>query len=293
VVTPPNLLLLLLGVLQTYPKRLWDSTWEVFSEDMQYKRRKLLNFSALHLTDSQKKDYALVEIEKLMRQASKSMKDYPQIEMPSADQLAEIGNRLMNEETNYNMDEQRDQHHRIYNNLNEEQKNAFNAVMDSVDNNLGKLIFVEGYGGTSKTYLWKAIMTKLRSEEKIFLAVTSCGIAALLLAGRRTAYSCFHIPLNITDDSTCDMKQSTDLATLLNKTSLILWDEAPMAHRNCFEALDKSLRDILRCRDENSDKKPFGGMTVVLGGDFRQILPVVPKGKRGQIVNASIKCSYL
>jgi hypothetical protein len=161
VVTPPNLLLLLLGVLQTYPKRLWDSTWEVFSEDMQYKRRKLLNFSALHLTDSQKKDYALVEIEKLMRQASKSMKDYPQIEMPSADQLAEIGNRLMNEETNYNMDEQRDQHHRIYNNLNEEQKNAFNAVMDSVDNNLGKLIFVEGYGGTSKTYLWKAIMTKL------------------------------------------------------------------------------------------------------------------------------------
>jgi hypothetical protein len=89
------------------------------------------------------------------------MKDYPQIEMPSADQLAEIGNRQINEETNYNMDEQRDQHHRIYNNLNEEQKNAFNAVMDSVDNNLGKLIFVEGYGGTSKTYLWKAIMTKL------------------------------------------------------------------------------------------------------------------------------------
>jgi hypothetical protein len=59
-----------------------------------------------------------------------------------------------------------------------------------------------------------------------------------------------------------------------------------MEHRNCFEALDKSLRDILRCRDENSDKKPFGG-------DFEQILPVVPKGKTGQIVNASIKCSYL
>jgi hypothetical protein len=66
-----------------------------------------------------------------------------------------------------------------------------------------------------------------------------------------------------------------------------------MAHRNCFEALDKSLRDILRCIDENSDKKPFGGMTVVLGGDFRQILPVVPNAKRGQIVNASIKRSYL
>jgi hypothetical protein len=68
--------------------------------------------------------------------------------------------------------------------------------------------------------------------------------------------------LNTTDESTCDIKQSTDLAALLNKTSLILWDEAPMTHMNCFEALDKSLRDILRCRDKNNDKKPFGGMTI-------------------------------
>jgi hypothetical protein len=66
-----------------------------------------------------------------------------------------------------------------------------------------------------------------------------------------------------------------------------------MAHRNCFEALDKSLRDILRCRNENSDNMPFGGMTVVLGGDFRQVLPVVTKGRREHIVNASIKRSYL
>jgi hypothetical protein len=57
----------------------------VLSEDMQYKRRKLLNFLALHLTGSQKKDYVLIEIEKLIRQAGKSMKDYPQIEIPSAE----------------------------------------------------------------------------------------------------------------------------------------------------------------------------------------------------------------
>jgi hypothetical protein len=63
-----------------------------------------------------------------------------------------------------------------------------------------------------------------------------------------------------------------------------------MAHRNCFEALDKSLCDILRCTNENSDKIPFGGMIVVLGGDFKQILPMVTKGRREHIVNASIKC---
>jgi hypothetical protein len=38
---------------------------------------------------------------------------------------------------------------------------------------------------------------------------------------------------------------------------------------------------------------PFSGMAVVLGGDFRQILLVVTKGRREHIVNDSIKCSYL
>jgi hypothetical protein len=128
-----------------------------------------------------------------------------------------------------------------------------------------------------KTYLWKAITTKIRSAGKIVLAVASCGIVALLLEGGTTAHSRFHIPLNTTDESTCDIKQHSDLAALLNKTSDILWDEAPMAHRNCFKALDKTLWDILRCTNENSDKMPFGGMTVVLGGYFRQILPVVAK----------------
>jgi hypothetical protein len=135
--------------------------------------------------------------------------------------------------------------------------------MESMDQNLGKQIFVEGYGGTGKTYLWKAITTKIRSEGNIVLALASCEIAALLVDGGRTAHSRFHIPLNITDESTCEIKQGSDLADLIKRTSLILWDEAPMAHRNCFETLNKSLRDILRCTHENSDSRPFSGMTVL------------------------------
>jgi hypothetical protein len=166
-------------------------------------------------------------------------------------------------------------------------------IMEFVDTNQEKLIFIDGPGGTGKTYLWKAVTTKIRSKGKIVIAVASCGITALLLEDGRTAHSRFHIPLNTTDESMCDIKQGIDLAALLNKTSLIIWDEAPKAHRNCFETLDKSLHDILWCRNENSDRMSFGGMTIVLGGDFRQILPVVPKGKREHIVNALIKCSYL
>jgi len=119
------------------------------------------------------------------------------------------------------------------------------------------------------------------------------GIAALLLPGGRTAHSRFQIPINVTDTSTCAFKQGSHLAKLMTRASLIIWDEAPMAHRNCFEAVDRSLRDILHFSDPQSGEKPFGGKTVVLGGDFRQILPVVSKGRREEIVEASINRSSL
>ncbi|KAL6531976.1 hypothetical protein OROGR_013946 [Orobanche gracilis] len=66
-----------------------------------------------------------------------------------------------------------------------------------------------------------------------------------------------------------------------------------MTHRYCFEALDRSLKDVMRSSDGSKSEKPFGGLVVVLGGDFRQILPVVPKGTRHDIVHASISSSRL
>jgi hypothetical protein len=62
-------------------KFLWKSTWQVLFEDMQYRRRRIPNFRTLQLYDSRMKAYALIEIEKFMRQVGRSIKDYPQIEM--------------------------------------------------------------------------------------------------------------------------------------------------------------------------------------------------------------------
>ncbi|KAH0712623.1 hypothetical protein KY289_008582 [Solanum tuberosum] len=66
-----------------------------------------------------------------------------------------------------------------------------------------------------------------------------------------------------------------------------------MANKLCFEALDRTLRDILQDRYENSAMKPFGGITFVCGGDFRQILPAIPKGTRGDIVDAELNYTQL
>jgi hypothetical protein len=83
------------------------------------------------------------------------------------------------------------------------------------------------------------------------------------------------------------------LAELIQVASLIIWDEAPMTHRRCFEALDRTMRDILSEQDPANVVLPFGGKPVVLGGDFRQILSVVRKGSQASVVNASITNSRL
>lgn len=125
------------------------------------------------------------------------------------------------------------------------------------------------------------------------MPIASSAIAALLLPGGRTTHSRFKIPLNVHEDSICDIKQGSMLAHLLSKVDLIIWDEAPMAHHHTFEAVDRTLKDILSVGDKTALTKPFGGKTVLLGGDFRQILPVIPQETRQEIVCAAINRSYL
>jgi hypothetical protein len=83
------------------------------------------------------------------------------------------------------------------------------------------------------------------------------------------------------------------LSSLIEASSLIIWDEALMTHRKCFEALDRSLRDVLSDHDPLLADEPFGGKVVVLGGDLRQILPVIEGGTRSQVVGSAITNSPL
>src|SRR6202522_511973 len=81
--------------------------------------------------------------------------------------------------------------------------------------------------------------------------------------------------------------RNSDLADLIRITDLVIWDEALMQHRHIHEAVDRTFRDLRGCED-----KPFGGLTVVFGGDFKQILPVIVKGSRAQIVGACLQRSH-
>ncbi|KAL8092879.1 hypothetical protein AgCh_034938 [Apium graveolens] len=118
----------------------------------------------------------------------------------------------------------------------------------------------------------------MMDERKIVLPISGSGIAATLLPGGRTAHSRFYIPLKLDQNSIVGIKHGTYIAELMHQTSLIIWGEAPMQHRHAFEAVDRSLRDIMVGVNLENARKPFGGITIVFGSDFRQILPVIPKG---------------
>lgn len=52
------------------------------------------------------------------------------------------------------------------------------------------------------------------------------------------------------------------LAELITKSSLIIWDEALMTQRKCFESLDRTFRDLLSVDDPSTTSISFGGKVL-------------------------------
>ena len=100
-------------------------------------------------------------------------------------------------------------------------------------------------GGTGKTFLHNTILHSVHSMKLTALAVASSGIAAELLDGDRTAHSQFKMPIPIQPHSTCNIPKNSALATLIKGTSVVIWDEAPMMHKQVFKCLHRSLCDIM------------------------------------------------
>ncbi|XP_012828012.1 PREDICTED: uncharacterized protein LOC105949272 [Erythranthe guttata] len=269
------------------PEHVWEKCWSNLSDDITYKHQKRHNNPDLTLSNDSLKNYALIEIEKILQSNGKSLRNFDSMLMPLDSSMDDTENRLVLDELDYDVFAMAEELKRYLSSITHEQRRVYDAIMDAVSKNCGGMYFLYGHGGTGKTFIWRTLSAAVRSKGEIVLNVASSGIASLLLPGGRTAHSRFGLPIIVHDGSTCNITQQSPQAELLIKARLIIWDEAPMMHRYCFEALDKTLRSITHV------PKPFGGKVVVLGGDFRQILPVVLKASRQDIVDATINSSQL
>ncbi|XP_074267172.1 uncharacterized protein LOC141590478 [Silene latifolia] len=166
--------------------------------------------------------------------------------------------------------------------LNAQQKTAFDVIVSHVKEEKPGAFFIDGPGGTGKTFLYNALYAEVRLMGKIVLPTATSGIAAANLPSGRTTHSRFKLPLDTDASLTCDVPKQGSLAALIRETSLIIWDEASMAKKANVDALDLLLRDLC-----NADII-FGGKIIVFGGDFRQVLPVIPHKTQREAVEASI-----
>ncbi|XP_057452636.1 uncharacterized protein LOC130744471 [Lotus japonicus] len=257
-----------------------------------FQKMKILN-GDLRIEDEELQNLCLIEIEKILQGNGRSLKEFPCLPYPKFSEIHTFENRFVADELNYNRDEMVKIHDELVSSLTSEQNIVYKNVLDVVLSDNGRFFFLYGFGGTGKTFVWNTLSAALRSRGLIVLNVASSGIASLLLPGGRTAHSRFSILISINEISTCNLRHGSPKAELLKKASLIIWDEAPMLNKHCFEALDRSLNDIMKTQFTHGYDIPFGGKVVVLGGDFRQILPVISKGSRSEIVGSDINSSYL
>jgi ATP-dependent DNA helicase PIF1 len=108
-------------------------------------------------------------------------------------------------------------------NLSVKQREAYDEIMSTIGNPNGGLFFVDGPGGTGKTCLYRALLAKLRSQNKLVVATTTSRVAASIMPGGRTAHSHFKIPLTIEDGCFCNFTKQSGTAKLLWQASLIIW----------------------------------------------------------------------
>ena len=87
--------------------------------------------------------------------------------------------------------------------LNIEQRAAYDEIMAAIDKDEGGLFFVDRPGSTGKTFLYRALLVRVRSGNKLALATATSGVAASIMPGRRTAHSRFKIPLTIENGGLC------------------------------------------------------------------------------------------
>ena len=249
----------------TSPGVLWNRFKHNICDDLLYKLTAI--YPNCDFAQDEIYDYGLHLIDDVLRKWGTQLSDVPGMPQIIGNWgvIAE-GNRLINEQLNYNIGELTERVAANMAQFNNAQREVYDAVMNSVTNNNGKIFFLHSAGGCGKTFVCNTIAAAVHAQGKIVLYVASSGNEA----------------------SFCRISQHSHVFPLLHETSMIIWDEVPMQHKYAVEAVDRTIRDLLQ-----KPHSPFGGITVLFGGDFRQTLPVIPHGLRQQFISASLRRSIL
>ncbi len=277
------------------PRQLFDAHWEVdeWYEDFQYSARKKGRMPSAE----ELKTLVLIDIENRLQSWEKSLHHF-NLPVPTEEelQLAEQVNAdvflpaVIREELDFDWQEMKELAETRKGLYTAEQLAVYNLVMEKVSTGQSLCLFINARGGCGKSFVSNGILAAVRSSEPggcVALAMATTGIAATVLTLGRTYHSRMKAPLSPTPEGVLAITSQSVLANLVRRAKILIIDEATMLDRAHLEMLDRSLQDIVGV------DQPFGGKIVILSGDFRQCLPVVPGANRGGVTDRCINRSPL
>jgi hypothetical protein len=233
----------------TDPRQLWDAHWESLSDDIETMTRHKRADPIVTLSEDALKDRALYEIDQVLMHNRHRLEDFPTLPKSNCVPSVHGGNQLVQEELAYDQHSLTTNVDNVEDRFNDDQRIAYKTILNAMTNKEGKLFFMYGSDGISKTFVWITLLSRLRRQGKIVLAIASSGITSLLLLGDKIAHSRFKIPIDLHDESICNITQQMKVVELVRKVNLIIWDEAPMMHCRTFKAVDWTLRDLIQLDD--------------------------------------------
>ena len=138
----------------------------------------------------------------------------------------------------------------------------------------GRSALLTGAAGTGKTYLLNTFIAQARKRGKKVSVTATTGLAATHLGGN-TIHSWSgigvsdHLPNNFFE------RLSKTRRDVISKTDVLIIDEISMLHDFRLDMIDKVLRTV------RENDQPFGGIQLVMSGDFFQLPPVNRPNEQG------------
>lgn len=139
----------------------------------------------------------------------------------------------------------------------------------------GVNVFITGPAGSGKTHVVNQYISYLR-EHNVPVGITaSTGIAATHMGGMTIhSWSGIGVKDDLTEHDLESIAEKPQLRKRMQETKVLIIDEVSMLHHFRLDLIDQVLKHVRK-----SDK-PFGGLQVVLCGDFFQLPPVSGYGSR-------------
>ncbi|MCG3882852.1 AAA family ATPase [Psychrobacter sp. Ps3] len=138
----------------------------------------------------------------------------------------------------------------------------------------GKNVFLTGSAGSGKTYTLNQYIHYLRARRVPVAVTASTGIAATHMNGITIhSWSGIGIKDELTERDLSNLARKQFLADRLKDTAVLIIDEISMLHAKQLNLVNQVLKHVRK------NDNPFGGIQVVVAGDFFQLPPIGSKGE--------------